>query len=116
MDKNIEKKNREEGVMRRFWNWMKEKGHGEWRSMIKRGVIFDVSQLRIMPTPQMTIGYMLEYIRDHEFWKEYQYSEEFRLHNTIKNIDWLNRLGLISECNNMYRELESIIKEMDSEE
>jgi hypothetical protein len=108
--------------MNKFWEWMVSKEYainkpivGGYAIKLKSAETRYVSKNICMNNKNILIGYMLEYIQDHDFWKEYKHSERFRNDNSCKFIDINNRLGLISECNNMYLELEFIINEMDDE-
>jgi hypothetical protein len=102
MDKNTEKKNREESVMKRFWEWMKEKGYGKYDCGFVEYRIYNRPgrncRMAIEPTPQMLIGYMLEYII-------YKAGEKIK-----SEVEYAIR------HNDRYKRLESIIKEMDGEE
>ena len=54
--------------MNKFWQWMEVKGYGEKRSnvyIIKNHL--SINEHVIPATNQMLIGYMLEYIREHEW-------------------------------------------------
>jgi hypothetical protein len=78
---------------------MIEKGYG--RNEGHGRELFDKPPHRLAcdPTPQMLIGYMLEYIHKSEWWRHKP-----------------NRIGYIIFWEDVYSELESIIKEMDGEE
>lgn len=90
--------------MNKFWEWMEKKYYGkkDWDSEFewKRGWIGHptIRTFYHPATKQMLIGYMIEYFWEHKSWKELYFS--FR--NAIKH-------------RNIYKELEQVIKELDSE-
>ena len=45
-----------------FWEWMEKKGYGEKNG--EQILIYDAEDLLGVPTNQMLIGYMMEYLRE----------------------------------------------------
>jgi hypothetical protein len=89
--------------MKRFWQWMKEKEYGDSEDN-KEYLTYHCNKSQsttIRATPQMLIGYMLEYIRNHKQNKPGYIMTQ--MENAIFRDD-------------PYQALESIIKEMDGEE
>jgi len=95
----------------KFWNWMKEKKYGELK--YEEHKIYDLPggnmRMCVTPTPQMLVGYMLEYIRDHEWWNRSDIAE-------IIKCDMARDVGMIVFCRDQKAECERIVKEMDGEE
>lgn len=96
----------------KFWEWMKEKRYGYIYLYDFNNLAFPVlihiendavEKIRIDPPNQMLIGYMLEYIRDHEYWKNY---------NIFEGDILLGKLSMLWNCENHYLELKKIIKEL----
>jgi hypothetical protein len=91
-----------------FWKWMEEK-HGALRdddNLLNQ--LYDAYGNPIYFTDQMLIGYMIEYIRDHE---------NMSMFNVIEgcNQNLFSKMCMTWQCKNIYQELEDIIKMIDKE-
>jgi uncharacterized membrane protein len=96
--------------MKAFWKWMKERGYGDQGFLyahVMAAHFYDKLCAVELDKKALT-GYMLEYIRDHEWWDDPQKDQ------IIKG-DMAMRIGLIWNCIKPFEEYESIIKEMDGE-
>lgn len=96
--------------MKKFWKWMLSKDYARKDGRKKYFLVdfpgkYSISYVRY--TPQMLIGYMLEYIREHEATYE-------QISNMSENDD--STLGIATWSIDCYEKLVSIIKEMDGEE
>jgi hypothetical protein len=92
--------------MDKFWKWMKKNNYGDVNSYTKTNFVYTNISGTALPTKQMLIGYMIDYISKHKYWKESpdqpfpHYEMEFRMSVWAK------------DC---YGELENIIKVINKE-
>jgi hypothetical protein len=75
---------------------MKQKGYGEYEDVGKIYFSSYGRKMKLYPSKQMVIGYMLEYIADH--------------HKFV-----FTKLDYIAGHSSIYEQLEEIIKELDGE-
>ena len=92
--------------MNKFWKWMKEKGYGRINKLDSCTfyVLIDKEGCEGVPTDQMLVGPMIEYIRIHRLWELKK--EALIIYEKLLKL-WTNK--------DIYQELEDIIKLIDQE-
>ena len=58
--------------MNKFWEWMEKKGYKSLYGDKSSNIIENEYGQKVIPTKQMLIGYMIEYVSKHKHWKEYK--------------------------------------------
>ncbi len=54
--------------MDKFWKWMRENNYSSTTNITED--ILDIFGNSMIPSHQMLAGYMIEYIREHEYWEK----------------------------------------------
>lgn len=93
--------------MDKFWEWMRSWGYGENDKYDGEYVTYHHNKNQsttIKATPQMLVGYKLEYIRDHAtFWEGV--GDDLADDQMMIN----NRLSMMWDCRDIPKELDEII-------
>jgi hypothetical protein len=114
--------------MDKFWEWMEANGYGGiYRYKEKQIKYLNYSNrdtTRWLPdfTKQMLIGYMLEYLRNHEVWEQHNRFdiEYFKSNEAKTNLNKIEKITTLFKCSlslcDLYESVFHIINIVDDEE
>lgn len=97
--------------MNKFWQWMWKCDYAPpFVKWVYNNKNLNPGRMAVEPTPQMLIGYKLEYVRDHAtFWKR----EKPYWSGDQMTIDC--RLSMLWDCIDIAKEIDDIIMIIDNE-
>ncbi len=94
--------------MNEFWKWMKGKEYSTLEGPAED--VVDCFGHSIIPTVQMLIGYLIEYIKAHEFWYKKENEEEYEFQLRITKLKDYFKNCVLAE--NAYFALRDILEKL----